>query len=316
MDTRDIERLNNVKQVLFSIAQGDFDSRIARSEADDIIESIIVLINMMSEEMKETLQLYTDMHIKKENTEYIHMVFILDQNFKILYVTSDVYAELGYETKDLLKKSFATLLSHNQLTLWRSIGSEMLFMQEYNKQHRLILRCKNKLERYYTCGITSIYDVTSASQYIMVSIYEPIIKSKMLEDARLQKRKALDAPKLKEPPKVLLRQKDRRVLQDIQRYILTNLEKPLPHLQVLAHDFGTNEYKLKYGFRQLYGTTVFRFLKQERMKKGRLLIENTNLPIKSIAKMCGYNNGSHFGKDFREFFELAPLEIRKSEVDL
>lgn len=310
METKDIERLRNIKQALFSIAHGNFDSRIARTEADDVIESIIVLINMMAEEMKETLRLYSDMHINAENTEHIHMVFILDPNFKIRYVTSDVLPELGYETKDLLMKSFSSLLSPSHLGLWRSIGSQMVFSQEYNKQHRLILRCKDKLERFYTCGIISIYDVASSSQYIMVSIYEPILKSKMVEDGTGQKTQQPNTHKSKAPPNVLLRQKDRRVLQNIQHHILKNLDKNLPHLKILAHNFGINEFKLKYGFKQLYGTTVFRFLKQERLKKGRLLIENTNLPIKTIAKMCGYTNGSHFSRDFRECFDLTPRKIR------
>lgn len=310
MGTSDFERLRNIKQALFSIAHGNFDSRIARTEADDIIESIIVLINMMAEEMKETLRLYAELRINTDTTEHIHMVFILDQNFKIRYVTSDVLAELGYETNDLLKKSFSTLLSQSHLGLWRSIGSQMHFSKEYNKQHRLILRCKNGLERFYTCGLTSIYDVATTSQYIMVSIYEPILKSKLLEDGIGQKSLQIITSKTKGPPNVLLRPKDRRVLQNIHHFILKNLDKGLPHLKILAHNFGTNEFKLKYGFKQLYGTTVFRFLKQERLKKGRLLIENTNLPIKTIAKMCGYTNGSHFSRDFREHFNLSPRRVR------
>lgn len=315
METTDVQRLKSIKQALFSIAHGNFDSRIARTEADDIIESIVVLINMMAEEMKETLLLYADLHTNTNNTEHIHMVFILDQNFKIRYVTSDVLAELGYETNDLLRKSFSTLLSNSHLGLWRSIGSQMIYSEEYNKQHRLIFRCKNKLERFYTCGITSIYDVASTSQYIMVSAYEPILKSKILEDSVPQNHKLTNSHKSKAPPNVLLRQKDRRVLQNIQQYILKNLDKALPHLKILAHNFGTNEFKLKYGFKQLYGTTVFRFLKQERMKKGRLLIENTNLPIKTIAKMCGYTNGSHFSRDFRECFSLSPRKVRGGVIE-
>lgn len=312
MQPEDIERLKAIKHMIFSMAQGNFDIRIARTEEDDVIESIIVLINMMAEEMRETLRLYMDLHIRADNTEHIHMVFILDTNFKILYITSDVFAELGYETNDLLKKSFSTLLSNSHISFWRSIGSKMLYTKEYNEQHRLIFVCKNKMEKYYKCGITSIYDVSSSSQYIMVSIYEPIVKSRMLED--IPKRQNLST-KLKKstskkPPKVLTRQKDRKVLQEIYQYILKNLDKSLPNLETLAHQFGTNEFKLKYGFKELFGTTVFRFLKRERLKKGKLLLENTNIPIKTIAIMCGYSSSSHFSKDFRGEFAISPRETR------
>jgi transcriptional regulator GlxA family with amidase domain len=82
-------------------------------------------------------------------------------------------------------------------------------------------------------------------------------------------------------------------------------------LEQIAHTYGINEYKLKYGFKELYGTSVFRFLKQERLKKARLLIENTNTPINVIANICGYQNKAHFSKEFRNFFDLTPRMVRK-----
>src|SRR5690554_6470486 len=99
-------------------------------------------------------------------------------------------------------------------------------------------------------------------------------------------------------------------MQNIHNHILENLDKSLPHLDKLANMFGTAEIKLKYGYKQMYGNTVFRFLKSERMKKGKLLLENTSLPIKTIAEMCGYLNPSHFSKDFRAEFGVAPRGMR------
>lgn len=311
MRPTDNERLKDIHRMLFSMAQGKFDMRITRTEEDDVIESIVVLANMMAEEMRETLKLYSELHIQSERHEHIHLVFILDQNFTILFVSSDVLVELGYETGDLLKKSFSSLLSKSHMKLWRSIGSKILYAEEYNEPHRLILLEKNNAERHYNCIINSLYAIDNSIQNIIVSIYEPVLKSKLMEDAApYNTASKFNKPKSKKPPNVLTRPKDRRVLQKIHNHILKNLSKPLPHLDKLAHNFGTNEFKLKYGFKQMYGTTVFRFLKRERMRKGKLLLENTSLPIKTIAEMCGYLHPSHFSKDFKGEFGVAPKMIR------
>ncbi|MDC8000105.1 helix-turn-helix domain-containing protein [Aequorivita todarodis] len=309
MQAKDVERLKAVKNMLYAMAQGNFNSRIPRTGEDDLIESITVLLNMMAEEMKETLKLYTDLHIQSTPSAHINMAFILNQEFRIQYISADVLAELGYKDEDLINESFSKLLSNSHKRLWRSIGNKMLDTVGYNEQHRLILNCKNKMERPCFCSISSLYNVSSPKQYIMVNIYEPLVKSRMLEDKPLNVQTAKD-PKNK-LPKVLMRAKDRKILQEIHHHISQNLDKPLPHLETLAHNFGTNEFKLKYGFKQLYNTTVFRFLKSERLKKGRLLLENTSLPVKTIAPMCGYTSSSHFTKDFKIEYGVSPKKVRE-----
>jgi AraC-like DNA-binding protein len=307
MQEKDTERLKAIKNMLYAMAQGNFTSRIPRTEEDDLIESICVLLNMMAEEMTETLKLYTDLHIQSTPSAHINMVFILNQEFRIQYISADVLAELGYKSEDLINESFSKLLSNSHKRLWRSIGNKMFDTEGYNEQHSLILNCRNKMERPCFCSISSLYNLSSQKQQIMVNIYEPIVKSRMLEDKPYPNTKASQS-KL---PNVLMRAKDRRILQEINHYISKNLERPLPNLETLAHNFGTNEFKLKYGFKQLYNTTVFRFLKTERLKKGKILLENTSLPVKIIAPMCGYSSSSHFTKDFKIEYGVSPKKIRE-----
>ncbi|MAP80985.1 MAG: hypothetical protein CL526_07835 [Aequorivita sp.] len=312
MRSIDIDRLKDIQKVIQAMAHGDFNLRVARTTEDDEIETISVMLNMMGEEMKETLNFYSDMRRRSSQTELIHMVFILDNNYKILFVTSNINMVLGYEADELINTSFSTLLAKNYIELWRGIGSKILFTEKYNKQHEMILSSKNKIERTYTCGVVAIYDKIAEAQYIMIDCYQPIYKSRMLEEKKKQEARANRPLNKKQLPNVLLRPKDRSALQNIYNYILKNLETPLPHLTDLAHAYAINEFKLKYGFKKLYGTTVFRFFKQERMKKARLLIENTNLTMREIAKLCGYKSQTHFSKDFSKYFEIAPSKIRKA----
>lgn len=313
METKEIVRLKDIRRVIFDIAFGKLDSRVTRTDEDDIIESIAVLVNMMTEEMRETLQLYSELHIQTKPEEHIHMVFLLDVNFKILQVSGDVLVELGYETKDLLNESFSFLLSKSNMVLWRSIGSKILHNEQYKNRQRLILLDKNKNERFCSCIITSLFSSGSYNQHTLVSIYEPVKQGRMIEDAVAKRTEVERNQESKKPPNVLTKAKDRKILRAIHNHIMENLEKPLPHLPQLANQFGTNEFKLKYGFKQLYGTSVFRFLKNERMAKAKVLLENTSLPIKTIAQMCGYLNASHFSKDYRIAFGVSPRRSRVVE---
>lgn len=313
MEATDIQRLRQIKKAVFSIAQGNFNYRIARTNQDDVIESITVIVNMITEEMKETLRLYNDLHFHQSKQNPLHLVFILDNDLRILNVTPDVYEALRYKKEDILHLPFPLLLSENSLEVWQSLASNFLYSPDYSIKQQLLLRCKNKSERSFNCGITSIYDETNEARNFIISIYEPMLKSKILDDngrrPKIVFKKKGKGEKAR--PTVLLNSADRKALHALYSYILQNLDQPLPHLEEIAHTYGINEYKLKYGFRELYDTSVFRFLKQERLKKARLLIENTSTPINVIAKVCGYQNKAHFSKDFSSYFDITPRRVRK-----
>ena len=49
------ERIVTMHQMLFEMARGNFNSRIPLSSNDDELETLVVLINMVAEEMKESI---------------------------------------------------------------------------------------------------------------------------------------------------------------------------------------------------------------------------------------------------------------------
>lgn len=303
----DLSRLRELQRAVYAMAEGNFDLRIGRSGEDDIIESIIATLNMMWEEMGETLRLYSELHVKEGNNER-HLVFVLDSHFRIQGVSMDVLAVLGYDRKDLLKKSFSSLLAPNQLGVWRKIGTRIVAGEPFREQHRLLILDKAGQEHSCRCVINTFLSELEAGPFLMVGIAEESLRSLIVEDG-ISSGKRVSGMGYR-PPNVVLRPKDRKVLRAIHDQIVKEAEQPLPSLVELAHSFGINEFKLKYGFKQLYGTSVFRFQKQERMRKAKTLVENTSLPIKTIMGMCGYVNHSHFSKDFRMAFGIAPREVR------
>ena len=114
-------------------------------------------------------------------------------------------------------------------------------------------------------------------------------------------------PKSKKPQ---LSATDIKKIRKIHDHILDNSDRPLMPLRELAHSFGTNEYKLKQGFKQLYNQTVFGFVINERLRKASVLIQHTQISIKEVAHISGFKSAPHFSRVFKEKYGYTPRELR------
>lgn len=92
-----------------------------------------------------------------------------------------------------------------------------------------------------------------------------------------------------------------------------DLESP-PRLSDLAHAVGTNHNRLNSGFRELYGTTVFGYLRRMRLVEARRLIETEDASVTEAAFSVGYNSISSFSKAFSEHFGMRPMKCRKKKI--
>lgn len=84
-----------------------------------------------------------------------------------------------------------------------------------------------------------------------------------------------------------------------------------PSLLELAHLVRLNDYKLKRGFKELYGTTVFGFLREKRFEYALDLLRKEQGNVTQVASEVGYNNLSAFSKGFREKFGVSPSLVRR-----
>lgn len=84
-----------------------------------------------------------------------------------------------------------------------------------------------------------------------------------------------------------------------------NLENP-PSMMQLARQVGLNECTLKQGFRQIFNTTVFGYLRQYRMEQARSLLMQGRMNVGEVAKAVGYTSQSRFAAVFRKTFGVNP----------
>ena len=108
---------------------------------------------------------------------------------------------------------------------------------------------------------------------------------------------------------------DRLLWQDQQRllrardFLLHDLSAA-PTLPELAQEAGLSLLKLKRGFRQLFGNTVYGIFQQERMQEARRQL-NLGLPVLAVAAELGYTNASHFAVAFKKQFGINPSEVKR-----
>ena len=65
-------------------------------------------------------------------------------------------------------------------------------------------------------------------------------------------------------------------------------------------------------FKEIYGLSIYAYLKEKRIQKAAELLRETNHEIGKIAGMVGYDNASKFSNSFKSIMGINPSEYKKS----
>lgn len=90
-----------------------------------------------------------------------------------------------------------------------------------------------------------------------------------------------------------------------KKLLIERMTSP-PSLKELAREIGLNEYRLKEGFKNIYGKTVFQFLNDYRLDMARQMLDKGNVKVNDAAYHIGYTNPSHFIAAFKKKFGVTP----------
>lgn len=96
-------------------------------------------------------------------------------------------------------------------------------------------------------------------------------------------------------------------------YVKEIISNDFEHMTIpnLALTVGINQTKLKMGFKEIFGQTVFGFLSDLRMNKAKELLISTEMSVSEIAYTVGYNYSQHFVNAFKKHYGCIPSDIRK-----
>nr|WP_298911059.1 AraC family transcriptional regulator [uncultured Nostoc sp.] len=79
-----------------------------------------------------------------------------------------------------------------------------------------------------------------------------------------------------------------------------------PSLLELSQLVGVSDRTLRRGFQELFGTTVFSYITNQRMEWAEELLRQGNLSVAEVANLVGYCNLGHFASAFRRRFGITP----------
>jgi AraC-like DNA-binding protein len=97
---------------------------------------------------------------------------------------------------------------------------------------------------------------------------------------------------------------------DTVRRILSTQYAPIPHIHELARRVGMSESKLKRVFKARFGTTVFNYGLDCRMRHALELLCANSMSICQVAESAGYQHQTSFTAAFRDHFGFLPSETR------
>ncbi|GED70763.1 AraC family transcriptional regulator [Brevibacillus reuszeri] len=103
---------------------------------------------------------------------------------------------------------------------------------------------------------------------------------------------------------------DREKIRQARDILLARMESP-PSLIELAKMAQINEFKLKVGFKEEYGTSVFAYLREKRLEKAWSLLRDGNHNVSQTASAVGFSNFSHFAEAFRKQYGLNPSDMKR-----
>lgn len=100
-------------------------------------------------------------------------------------------------------------------------------------------------------------------------------------------------------------------IKKAKEIVIANMAEP-PGLQELSNQVGLNLKKLKMGFKQIYGDTVYGFLFDYKMEYARKLLDSGSYNVNEVGLKIGYSTGSHFIAAFKKKFATTPKKYLMS----
>ncbi len=173
--------------------------------------------------------------------------------------------------------------------------------------HISFLSPENKTRKYYDNLPFSSPIAVVLSQILQAKVHDSMkslyFKGKVYELLSLYFNKNED-PSIEQCP-FLVDEENVQKIRNAKKIILERMTDP-PSLEQLAIEIGLSLKKLKDGFKQLYGDTVFSYLLDHKMNEARRMLDSQKYNVNEVGLRLGYSTGSHFIAAFKKKYGTTP----------
>jgi len=97
-------------------------------------------------------------------------------------------------------------------------------------------------------------------------------------------------------------------IKGLKEYLNSHMDSS-PTINEMSKITGLNDCKLKAGFKEVFGTTIYGYIKAEKMSRAKVMLETGRYSVSEIAWDIGYTNVSHFIKAFKKHYCVTPGQM-------
>jgi AraC-like DNA-binding protein len=253
------------------------------------------------------------------DSRYIQFHFCVKGDAQFLFNNGNYTINLAEETSLLLYNPQRDLPIHLEVKPHSWLVSVIisikkfhgLFSQEAN--YITFLSEDNRDKKYYKDGKISPSMAIALNQLVNYNLNHSIrniyFKAKAYEVLSLYFNRSEDAD-IEQCP-FLVDESNVIKIRKAKDIVISRLAEP-PTLQELANEIGLTLKKLKEGFKQIYGDSVFSFLLDYKMEVARKLLESGTHNVNEVGLKVGYSTSSHFIAAFKKKYGTTPKKYVQS----
>jgi AraC-like DNA-binding protein len=180
------------------------------------------------------------------------------------------------------------------------VGADEILDKFCRDNAHFIMRSTQRVSHIFS-ELYSISDATR-SGYVRIKILELLL---FLKDLDVE---------FSETDKHMYTKGQMDLAQKVCDYISKNMDTR-PTIEELASMFYVSPTQLKKSFQNVYGQSIYSFIRTYKMKYAAHLLETTEQTISEVADTMGYDNCSKFSKAFRDIMGASPTEYRKTFLE-
>lgn len=174
---------------------------------------------------------------------------------------------------------------------------------------------ENQEKKYYSQEVVSPAIAVVLSQLMNYNLHPSIkklyVKGKVYELISLYFNKTEEAD-LEQCP-FLADEDNVRRIKMAKEIMISRMAEP-PTLAELSTEIGLSLKKLKEGFKQIYGDSVYGFLFDYKMEYARKMLETGKHNVNEVGLKVGYSTASHFITSFKKKYGTTPKKYLTSNT--
>lgn len=102
-----------------------------------------------------------------------------------------------------------------------------------------------------------------------------------------------------------------KIVKEVKKIMIDDISRHYT-IEELAKNFDISASTLKTCFKDIYGESIYSYVKNYRLQVAQRLLLESNSTITEIAEDIGYKNPNKFTSAFKKEYGIAPSEYRKN----